>query len=146
MKPKSGTYALVFECRKPATIEVGRLGAVELQQGFYIYVGSALGPGGVKARVERHWRSDKRLHWHLDYVTEYLTPVEAWYVNGTSRDEHRWAATLAAQSDISTVQAFGASDCSCGSHFFRSSDSPDRMSFARCIGKRVRVASPAATR
>ncbi len=146
MKRDSGTYALVFGCQEPVTAKVGRLGGVELQPGFYIYVGSAHGPGGVKARVERHWRSDKRLHWHIDYVTEYLTPVEAWYVNGTSRDEHRWAANLAAQPGISAVQAFGASDCSCGSHFFRSSDSPDRMSFARHLGKRVQVAIPAATR
>lgn len=143
MKPESGTYALVYECHEPALAEVGRLGSIALEPGYYVYVGSALGPGGVKARVQRHWRADKRKHWHIDFVAEHLTPVEAWYVHAPLRDEHRWAASLAAQPEMSAVQGFGASDCRCASHFFRLSDSPDRASFARLLGKRVQLARPA---
>lgn len=143
MKADPGTYALIFEFRQTATVEVGRLGPVALQPGYYIYVGSALGPGGVKARVERHWRTEKRAHWHIDFVADQLIPIEAWYVHGPSRDEHRWAAHFSSQSEVSAVQGFGASDCRCGSHFFRLNDLPDRSTFARFLGERVQVASPA---
>jgi Uri superfamily endonuclease len=30
---------------------------LQLQRGFYVYVGSALGPGGVRARVAHHQKS-----------------------------------------------------------------------------------------
>ena len=140
MKADPGTYALIFELQQTTTVEVGRLGPVDLQPGHYIYVGSALGPGGVKARVERHWRTDKRTHWHIDFVSEHLTPVEAWYVHSPSREEHRWAAHLAAQPEASAVQSFGASDCRCVSHFFRLNNPPDRTSFARLLGERIEVA------
>ena len=78
MKPDPGTYALILQCDLNDRVQIGRLGEIELRPGYYIYVGSAFGPGGVKARVERHWRTDKRKHWHIDYLREHVTPVEAW--------------------------------------------------------------------
>ncbi|HYA22015.1 MAG TPA: DUF123 domain-containing protein [Thermoproteota archaeon] len=37
--------------------------------GLYLYVGSARGPGGLRARVARHLRRDKVRKWHIDYLT-----------------------------------------------------------------------------
>ena len=145
MKPAPGTYALTFECCRAMTVEVGRLGSIDLETGYYLYVGSALGPGGVKARVERHWRQVKRRHWHIDYVGEYLTPVEVWYLHGISREEHRWVALFTAEPDVSVVPGFGASDCRCSSHFFHTSNAPDITSFTQRVGKQVQTASPAGT-
>ena len=40
-----GTYALVLRFSSGLEIVVGRLGVLAVQPGFYVYVGSALGPG-----------------------------------------------------------------------------------------------------
>ena len=63
-----GTYVLVQRFSKRLEISVGKLGVLEAQPGFYVYVGSALGPGGLAARVGRHCRREKILRWHVDYL------------------------------------------------------------------------------
>jgi len=62
-----GTYALVLRFSKRLEIIVGKLGVLSVQAGYYVYVGSALGPGGLAARVGRHCRREKALRWHVDY-------------------------------------------------------------------------------
>jgi len=78
LKPEPGTYALIYQSISKAQIQVGRLGQIELLPGYYIYIGSAFGPGGVRARVNRHFRMDNRVYWHIDYLREYPTPLDAW--------------------------------------------------------------------
>jgi hypothetical protein len=73
-----GTYALLFQCDSPASVDVGRLGRIKLVRGHYIYVGSAFGQGGVRARVARHWRPINRAHWHIGYLRGSLKPVGVW--------------------------------------------------------------------
>jgi len=51
LEPKPGTYALILSCASNARIQVGRLGTMRLQRGYYVYLGSALGPGGLRARI-----------------------------------------------------------------------------------------------
>ena len=112
-----GTYTLIMRCRKTVRTTVGKLGTVELRPGFYIYVGSALGPGGIRARVSRHYRRRKKLHWHIDYIRRHTVLIEAWYAATTINREHDWAAALATQFE-SGHDRFGASDCRCASHLF----------------------------
>jgi Uri superfamily endonuclease len=50
-----GSYLLVIECETPTEIEVGALGTLGFEAGYYGYVGSAFGPGGL-SRVDRHRR------------------------------------------------------------------------------------------
>jgi len=57
---RPGTYALVLRLARATTIHVGALGAVDFAPGWYVYVGSALGPGGLAARVNRHLSRSKR--------------------------------------------------------------------------------------
>ena len=45
IEPKPGTYALILSCASNARIQIGRLGTMQLQRGYYVYLGSALGPG-----------------------------------------------------------------------------------------------------
>ena len=35
-------------------VPIGKLGVLHMLPGIYVYVGSALGPGGLAARIERH--------------------------------------------------------------------------------------------
>ena len=51
LPPAPGTYALVLRVSAPTTLAVGQLGDITFSPGYYVYIGSAHGPGGVKARV-----------------------------------------------------------------------------------------------
>jgi Uri superfamily endonuclease len=59
-----GTYLLLLRLPQPTTLAVGRLGALALPAGWYVYVGSAL--GGLGPRLRRHLRVAKPPHWHVD--------------------------------------------------------------------------------
>jgi Uri superfamily endonuclease len=67
--PKPGSYALEFSLYQPQRLTIGRLGEIFFPQGEYIYMGSALGPGGLRARLGRHLQKDNfSYHWHIDYI------------------------------------------------------------------------------
>jgi len=64
-----GVYLLVFELREGYRGPVGRRLLARLEPGVYIYVGSAWGPGGLRARLCRHLYGRRgRVHWHIDYL------------------------------------------------------------------------------
>jgi len=48
IQPSPGTYALLLSSATDSSIRVGRLGDLRLRPRYYVYVGSALGPGGVR--------------------------------------------------------------------------------------------------
>lgn len=98
--------------------------------GFYIYVGSAFGPGGVRARVLRHCRLAKAKHWHIDYLREFLSPMGACYSYDAMRLEHQWAQVLCDMSGMSSIRGFGCSDCQCHSHLFQTPSMPDPVLFS----------------
>jgi Uri superfamily endonuclease len=117
LSPHRGTYALMFRSEATLHADVGRLGAVVLPAGFWIYVGSAFGPGGLRARLAHHLRASPRPHWHLDYIKQGLLPLEAWTTLDPVRREHAWAQALSGMQAASRpVIGFGASDCSCRTH------------------------------
>lgn len=114
-----GTYLLLFHLAARKRVEVGRLGKCTFSKGWYAYVGSAFGPGGLAARLRRHLRMDKKQHWHVDYLRAAASVKEIWISTVTHSLEHRWAEALqsAPWTDCS-VDAFGSSDCNCPSHLF----------------------------
>jgi Uri superfamily endonuclease len=114
-----GTYALLLTLEGGATVQIGRLGTFGFPAGRYIYVGSALGSGGLRARLLRHCRTEKRLHWHIDYLLRCATVCSAWCVESPSRLECTWARWLQGQSAVwIPAPHFGASDCRCPSHLY----------------------------
>jgi Uri superfamily endonuclease len=64
-----GTYILIMNVVDDLYVKIGCLGRHELKKGIYIYVGSARGPGGLKARIYRHLKLNKKVRWHIDYLT-----------------------------------------------------------------------------
>jgi len=82
---------MVLSSRSTYLIQIGRLGALQLQSGFYVYVGSALGPGGVHARLAHHRKLSLRPHWHIDYLRAHTKVEEICYRLNTRRLEHVWA-------------------------------------------------------
>ncbi len=111
-----GTYALGLHLETERQITVGALGAWLFPEGLYLYVGSAWGPGGLRARVGRHLAGSQTLRWHIDYLRQQAHPVCLWLAEDT-RLECAWASWFAQQASAKIiVPRFGASDCTCTSH------------------------------
>jgi len=114
---EAGTYVLWLRLGKGRRIRVGGLGTFPFAAGYYAYVGSAFGPGGLAARLGRHFRPNKSLRWRVDYLRRVSEPCAAWVCYDDTRHEHRWAATLAGLRGAHLpVRRFGSSDCGCASH------------------------------
>ena len=125
----TGTYALVLRADTASRIRVGRLGPMDVEPGFHVYVGSAFGPGGLAARTGRHVRGDGRVRWHVDHLRAVTDVVAVWVTRDPVRREHDWARIFAAWPGASVpMPGFGASDCRCETHLVRL---PRRPTLAR---------------
>ncbi|MEE8353903.1 MAG: GIY-YIG nuclease family protein [Dehalococcoidales bacterium] len=111
----AGSYVLLIRLDQARMIAAGRRPRQRFPAGYYAYVGSAL--NGLRTRLERHLREDKRLHWHIDYLLREAQIVDIVTCRSQERTECAIAAALAERFD--TVAGFGASDCRCRSHLFR---------------------------
>jgi Uri superfamily endonuclease len=120
-------------------LTVGQLGTFRFQSGWYAYTGSALGPGGLDARLARHARKEKRIHWHVDYLLEHGLLVCSWQAICPIRLECGWAAALSRSQNAQVyVCRFGASDCRCPGHLIYWPESPNY----RHIHQILEAASP----
>ncbi len=129
-----GTYALVLSAKANGLIRIGRLGTLRLQSGFYVYVGSALGPGGVRGRLLHHLRPAKRPHWHIDHLRRHTVLKEVWYGLDPVSREHQWARCLGTLPGASIPLAgFGSSDCQCESHLYLFWNHPLKNVFVRSL-------------
>lgn len=130
-QPTKGVYALVLRLEGREEITIGRLGKFAFPAGYYLYVGSALGAGGLEARLARHRRRDKKLHWHIDYLLEQAQLVEVWSAASTDRLECRWAqATRQLSGAEILIPGFGSSDCRCPTHLIYLTRKPTYQEFA----------------
>jgi Uri superfamily endonuclease len=114
---RPGAYALLFSLSQDEQIEVGRLGTVHFPRGQYGYVGSAMGSGGLDARIARHLRAEKKRHWHIDYLLKRADVAGALEFESPTRIECTLSDALT-RGGASTTPApsFGSSDCRCRSH------------------------------
>jgi Uri superfamily endonuclease len=134
----AATYVLVLRLPRPTTIAVGQLGRFHFPSGWYAYAGSARGPGGLSARISRHLRSPKPLHWHVDYLRAAAEPVEIWYALGAQERECVWARALTGlPGALIPAPHFGASDCRCPAHMVHFVALPGSAAFARAVGGTV---------
>ncbi len=130
-----GTYALLLRLPAARELEIGALGRHTLSAGTYIYVGSALGAGGLRSRIAHHARIARRPRWHLDYVRPHADLYALWFSVHASRLEDDWARTILAL-DGATVQVpgFGASDRPGVSHLFHFTTTPILVRFTERLG------------
>jgi Uri superfamily endonuclease len=118
-----GTYVLLMRVRHSACLTVGSLGECNLDSGWYVYVGSAQGSGGLRARIGRHLRKAERRHWHIDYLREVAPVEEVWLCAGPPL-ECTWAQVFRKAGLAIPIAGFGSSDCRCASHLFYSRERP----------------------
>jgi len=114
----------------------------ELEAGAYAYVGSARGPGGVEARVHRHFsifRGDPRkAHWHIDHLLPRASSLIAIAVEGDRASECYMVASLKT-SGFAAVKGFGSTDCrtGCGGHLLKFAWGPATKGNAELSAKRA---------
>jgi Uri superfamily endonuclease len=114
-KGLTGTYLLFFDLPEAMEVTAGRLGAVQLPAGMLVYAGSALGPGGLHARLRRHLAAEKRPHWHIDALSTRIPPTYWLALADGRHHECEWAQRLAAYPAATIpVPGFGSSDCKLG--------------------------------
>lgn len=127
--PQPGTYALILQNKTLATIQVGSLGWLAVEPGWYIYVGSAFGPGGLRGRLAHHL-NDRPQRWHVDALKSASSIQAVWLTTDPRRLEHEWAeAWLDYPGVTAPWKGFGSSDCKCRAHLFRSTLKPDPRLF-----------------
>lgn len=120
-----GVYALVLTSLKPVQLKFKRR-LYQLNSGCYVYVGSAKGYGGLKARVSRHLKSEKKIRWHIDRLTTGVTkPVCVIYAEDGAK-ECVLVPCLESLGFKHPLRGFGSSDCreGCTSHTLYSNASP----------------------
>lgn len=124
-----GTYALILENKTLRKIQVGKLGRFSFTPGWYVYTGSAFGPGGLAARVGRHVKQEKKCRWHIDYLSTLAAVTRVWYTTSPVKLECQWAKHFFDLGGSLPAKGFGASDCRCDTHLFFFSACPSLSDF-----------------
>ena len=119
-----GIYCLVFE--NPACeLRIGALGTVAFEAGWHLYVGSALGSGGL-ARLDRHVAlartMDRRPKWHVDYLSK--SPLFGLRYTIHALTVERLECRLASALGGKNIPRFGSGDCDCRSHLLYRPSNP----------------------
>lgn len=130
--PDKGTYVLILRLEQTRQMKIGRLGSFAMPAGYYAYVGSAFGAGGLKARIEHHLETVEKPHWHIDYLRQHSSPVEVWFSTEPRKMEQEWAETLRhIPSFRILVPRFGSSEYhrSHTTHLFYSKKKPSFAAF-----------------
>jgi Uri superfamily endonuclease len=134
-EPK-GTYLLILHMKTSVSgLQIGKLGQFDFDAGYYLYVGSAFGPGGLRARTAHHQqRTRPRPHWHIDYLRPHTHLREIWAIACPQRLEPIWSTALMSVSGVQVpVQGFGASDTATPSHLFHTPVYPPARVLSRLL-------------
>ncbi len=143
MESIPGTYVLVLYVSHELCLRVARLGTYGFKAGYYCYVGSARGAGGLRARLSRHLRQRKKLHWHIDYLLPRALVVEVWAAPSTKPLECVFAQTLLSMPGAAAlVRGFGSSDCRCETHLVNFTAPPSIHEFRGRLPSSTRGVPP----
>ena len=114
--PERGGYVLLLRLEESCEILIGRLGRIRFDPGYYNYVGSAM--GGLRQRISRHLRKEKKLHWHIDYLLCKASVENVIVCQSEENVECDVAGEIGKVYDV--INGFGSSDCKCSGHLFHS--------------------------
>lgn len=101
-----GSYILILENDGVCDIRVGGLGVLKFDRGFYAYIGSMFGSGGLEARIRRYFVGGRK-HWHIDYILDHMRIVEVFVL--PEKDYESLVANVAVKR-FNYVKDFGCSD------------------------------------
>lgn len=111
-----GTYLLLLECLNDCEIEVGKLGKIIFKKGYYIYIGSAM--NNLEKRILRHLKKDKKIKWHIDYLTTNDSfIIRKIFIKKSNKKEEEKISKIF-EKYFNFIKNFGNSDCKDNSHLF----------------------------
>jgi len=116
-----GSYLLILRMDHSLALDIGHLGRLTFQKGYYLYVGSAM--RNLGARIQRHLRKTKKQHWHIDYLLAHTSKVIPLPIRSSQRDECEIARAISSIMRLGPP-GFGSSDCHCQTHLFFSEANP----------------------
>ncbi|MFW9977251.1 MAG: DUF123 domain-containing protein [Candidatus Thorarchaeota archaeon] len=123
-----GVYSLIIYIPERLSIKVGARQEETFDDGYWVYIGSAQGKGSttIENRLRRHFRREKKMHWHIDYLLDSnVTLLDAIWSESKENQECKLIEQLLATHRFSLgPRSFGAGDCKqgCGSHILRVND------------------------
>ncbi|MFW9875593.1 MAG: DUF123 domain-containing protein [Candidatus Thorarchaeota archaeon] len=119
-----GSYIIVIQIPETVETVIGALGNILFEEGFYFYIGSAMGSYGsntLENRVKRHisTSNNRTIHWHIDYLLNYESSriIKIYLIPSLYRLECIIAEEIMDISD-DIIEDFGSSDCKCKSHLY----------------------------
>lgn len=123
MIPKDpGIYALIIYIKDSMKVYLAK-NIHYFPSGYYVYLGSAKQYGGINSRVNRHLKRNKKIRWHIDYLTiNPLVRIEAIvYVKTKIFKECAFVKILKKNNFEIASKGFGSSDCKeeCGAHLLK---------------------------
>lgn len=95
-------------------IEVGSIGEIEFERGWYGYIGSSRNSNFT--RLKRHkevsMNNKNTKHWHIDYLNSNKnTKLSGAYITQSARE-----CVVSESINLDIIKEFGCSDCNCKSH------------------------------
>ena len=136
-QPRKGTYAALFALPRPTYFSaIGRAGrflTVTSESGYFVYVGSAFGSGGVLAHIQNHARHATNILWHLDSVRAAMALAKIWFTFDSTKRECAWSNLLHNVLGGSVpVPGFGAAECDrCPAPFYHFVERPSFATFCK---------------
>ncbi|TWU32388.1 hypothetical protein S225a_17800 [Candidatus Brocadiaceae bacterium S225] len=123
---KCGIYNLIINLSKKKEIKIGRLGTFVFPKGFYVYTGSA--QSGLDKRINRHLSSNKKFHWHIDYLLSHAKVIKVVRYVGRKDECKLNNVTGQRAGAVQVVKKFGSSDCNCVTHLYYFENVPTHFS------------------
>ncbi|RME73829.1 MAG: GIY-YIG nuclease family protein [Chloroflexi bacterium] len=134
---QTGNYILLLHLPDDVTLTIGKLGTFDFPAGWYAYVGSAFGPGGLVGRLGYHLKPVEKPHWHIDYLRQAAQVKEIWITVGDEQHEADWVdLMLDIPGAVVLVEGFGASDSVQESHLIYFDVRPSLEDFAVGVRRR----------
>ncbi|MCK9224893.1 MAG: GIY-YIG nuclease family protein [Candidatus Muirbacterium halophilum] len=109
-------YIILLENKKNVSKNIGKKGIFLFSPGYYIYIGSA--KKNPMARIERHLKKEKKLFWHIDYITSFMEIRKVLLFRFVEFTECELAQNIFNEFKVEFPgKGLGSSDCKCYSHF-----------------------------
>ncbi len=137
MAVTSGVYLVISKLTHSCIIQTrGR--EFKLSPGWYFYCGSAM--NNLSARVNRHFSTEKKHHWHIDYLLDKAKVAAIIpYVVSDNQMEHELAKILSKTPGLTGISGFGAGDCNCDTHLFFADSLCVQGIFHRLLARQIEM-------
>ncbi len=134
--PLKGSYSILWRCTGAGNIRVGRLGLFRFIPGYYGYFGNAR--VNLPARINRHLRAGKSVHWHVDFISVNpgFVPEDALVFIDNAVDECRLARMAVDECSAEVpFPGFGSSDCrqGCTAHLVYWKNKDLYLNYLNCL-------------